>query len=56
MTLGICIPDSCAPSLVSAMINDYLNAENEILIDVPVESCQLHDDNTKIFLLDIFVM
>lgn len=56
VTLGICIPDSCPPTLIAALVTQYVDAKAIISIEIPVESCQLHNDNTQLLPLDIIMM
>lgn len=53
-SVGICIPDLCAPTLIAAIINDYLNGTTSV--SILATSCQLQDDNTQLLPLDKFMM
>lgn len=55
MSVGICIPDSCAPTLISAIINEYLNV-NMPSVHISAANCRLQDDNTQVLPLDKCMM
>ncbi|XP_055297735.1 nose resistant to fluoxetine protein 6-like isoform X2 [Sitodiplosis mosellana] len=46
--VGICIPNSCAPSLISTILNDYLDS-NSLRISIASNNCRLKNDNTTLF-------
>ncbi|XP_055308474.1 nose resistant to fluoxetine protein 6-like [Sitodiplosis mosellana] len=48
--VGICIPSSCAPSLIAAILNDYLDSNKTVDISIGPTDCRLKNDNTTLFL------
>ncbi|XP_055300689.1 nose resistant to fluoxetine protein 6-like isoform X2 [Sitodiplosis mosellana] len=49
-TVGICIPNSCAPSLIANILDDYLVSNKSIQIYIGAHDCRFKNDNTTIFL------
>ncbi|XP_055326387.1 nose resistant to fluoxetine protein 6-like [Sitodiplosis mosellana] len=49
LQVGMCLPNSCAPSLIATILNDYLDANKMIQINIRASLCRFKNDNSTLF-------